>query len=237
MEQEKKKRASVLLDLDDTLLDFHKAEAVALTKTLLRLGVEPKPETLRRYSEINARHWELLEEGRISREQVLTGRFECLFAELGLVRSGEEARDIYEANLALGHYFIPGAPELLEALYGRYALYIVSNGTATVQEGRIASSGIARYFEAIFISEEIGFDKPSRAFFEHCFARMPDFDRERALIVGDSLTSDIRGGLNAGIKSCWFNPWGKAPRPDLKPDYEIGALEQLPALLERLFSD
>ncbi len=235
MEKETKKRASVLLDVDDTLLDFHKAEAAALAKTLVSLEIEPRPETLCRYSEINARQWELLEEGVIDRDTVLTRRFDLLFEELGLVRSGARARDIYEGNLAVGHYFMPGAPELLEALYGKYALYIVSNGTASVQAGRIGSAGIARYFDGIFISEEIGFDKPSRAFFEGCFARMEDFDPERALIVGDSLTSDIRGGLNAGIRTCWFNSRGRAPRPDIVPNYEIKALSELPGLLERLF--
>ena len=233
---ERRTKPTVLLDVDDTLLDFHKAEAIALAKTLTTMGVDPKPETLSRYSEINARQWELLEEGVITRDVVLTRRFELLFEELGLVRSGAEARDIYEGNLAIGHYFMPGAEALLEALYGKYDLYIVSNGTAVVQEGRIKSAGIARYFEEIFISEEVGYDKPSREFFQRCFARMPGFDPAAAIIVGDSLTSDIRGGLNAGIKTCWFNPKGKEPRPDIKPDYEIPSLGALPALLERIFS-
>lgn len=228
-------RPVVLLDVDDTLLDFHRAEAAALTKTLLRLGVEPKPETLRRYSQINASQWELLEDGVITRETVLTRRFELLFEELGLEISGALARDLYEANLAKGHYFIPGAPELLKALYGRYRLYIVSNGTAAVQAGRIGSAGIAGYFEEIFISEELGFDKPSREFFDRCFARIKDLDRERTVIVGDSLTSDIRGGINAGIKTCWFAPQEKPLRPGIVPDYRITALSELPGLLERIF--
>ena len=232
---EKKSKPTVLLDVDDTLLDFHKAEAIALAKTLRAMGIDPKPETLSRYSEINARQWELLEEGVVTRDVVLTRRFELLFEELGVVRSGAEARDMYEGNLAIGHYFMPGAEELLEALYGKYDLYIVSNGTAIVQEGRIGSAGIAKYFEEIFISEKVGFDKPSRAFFDRCFARIPGFDPARAIIVGDSLTSDIRGGLNAGIRTCWFNPKGKASRADIVPDYEIHTLDQLPGLLEEIF--
>ena len=229
------RKPSVFLDVDDTLLDFHKAEAIALSKTLTAMGIEPKPETLRRYSEINASQWELLEEGIITRDVVLTRRFEILFEELGVARSGAETRDLYEHNLAIGHYFMPGAPELLEALYGVYDLYIVSNGTAVVQEGRIKSAGIAKYFEEIFISEEVGYDKPSREFFERCFACIPGFDPEKAIIVGDSLTSDIRGGINAGIKTCWFNPKNKAPRSDIRPDYEISELMELPGLLKELF--
>ena len=232
---ERKIKPSVFLDVDDTLLDFHKAEAIALSKTLVTMGIEPKPETLSRYSEINARQWELLEEGLISRDVVLTRRFDIIFEERGVAHTGAEARDSYERNLAIGHYFMPGAPELLEQLHGKYDLYIVSNGTAIVQEGRIKSAGIAKYFEGIFISEEIGCDKPNREFFDRCFAYIPNFYRDTAIIVGDSLTSDIRGGINAGIKTCWFNPKGKARRADIRPDYEISSLEQLPALLKTIF--
>ena len=130
---------------------------------------------------------------------------------------------------------MPGAEELLEALYGKYPLYIVSNGNLSVQEGRIASSGIAKYFGEIFISQQIGFDKPRKEFFDACFARIPGFDRERSIIVGDSLTSDIRGGINAGIKTCWYNPRGKAAREDIRPDYSIAELNELPGLLSEIF--
>lgn len=226
---------AVLLDVDDTLLDFHKAEAAALSKTLVDMGVEPKAETLSRYSVINAGLWEQLEEGLVTREQVLTSRFEILFNELGLAHSGYEARLLYENYLSIDHYFMPGAPALLEALYGKYRLFIVSNGTASVQDGRIKSAGIARYFEEIFISERVGFNKPSPEFFARCFERIPGFARESTLIVGDSLSSDIRGGINAGIKTCWFNPKGKAAREDIRPDWEISALEELPGLLGEIF--
>ena len=158
-----------------------------------------------------------------------------LFGELGVEGSGTQAQKIYEGLLSQGHWFMPGAEELLEELYGKYPLYIVSNGNISVQDGRIASAGIAGYFEEIFISQRIGFDKPRKEFFDACFAKIPGFDRERAIIVGDSLTSDIRGGINAGIKTCWYNPRGKAAREDIRPDYCITALNELPGLLEKLF--
>ena len=182
------RRASVLLDIDDTILDFHKAEAVALTRTLRELGIEPRPETLARYSEINRQQWELLEEGILTREQVLLRRYELLFEELGVSCSAAGARDRYESYLCLGHWFIPGAEEMLEALRGDYDLYIVSNGTGVVQAGRIESAGIGRYFREIFISEDLGADKPSRAFFQRCFAAVPAIDPGRCLIVGDCFT-------------------------------------------------
>lgn len=226
---------AVLFDLDDTILDFHKAEAAALSETLREMGLEPREEILRRYSAINRRQWELLEEGKQTREQTLTRRFEILFAEYGITASGTEARDHYEDHLAVGHFFMPGAEALLETLSGRYELYIVSNGTPKVQAGRIASAGIARYFERIFVSEELGAVKPSAEFFARSVGRVPGFDRDRALLVGDSLSSDIRGARNAGIRSCWFNPRGEAPRPDIPADFEIRRLEELPPLLERIF--
>ena len=225
---------TIFLDLDDTLLDFHKAEAVALAKALTALDVPPTPAVIARYSAINAQQWRLLEEGKFTRDEILTRRFDILFGELGVAQSSALARQTYEHFLAQGHFFLPGAEELLQTLAAQYALYLVSNGTAAVQAGRIASAGIAPYFRAIFISEEMGLYKPQKEFFDACFAAIPGFHREEALIIGDSLTSDIRGGNNAGIRTCWFNPQGK-PRPaDVHVDYEVSALPQIPPLLEGL---
>ncbi len=225
---------AILFDLDDTLLDFHRAEAEAVAEALRRMEVEPTPEAVALYSRINAQHWVLLEQGKLTREQVLVGRFRELYAQLGLVRSAETTMEIYEKRLAVGHYFVPGAPELLDQLVQSYALYLVSNGTAVVQDGRIASAGIARYFRDIFISQRMGADKPSPVFFDRCFARMPGISRRETVIVGDSLTSDMQGGRNAGICTCWFNPLGKPYSPDLPVDYQIHRLDQLPALLRQI---
>lgn len=225
---------TIFFDLDDTILDFTGGEAHALGRALRQKGVEPAAAILERYHVINMRQWELLEEGRLTRDQVLVSRFQILFGELGLDRSGEEVCGLYESYLAEEHGFVPGALELLKALPDRYDLYVASNGAAAVQHRRLADAGIGRYFKGIFISEEMGADKPSPLFFDRCFAAIPGFSRETALMVGDSLTSDIRGGVNAGIRTCWFNPQGRPRRPDIVPDHEIRALDQLPALLEAL---
>lgn len=224
----------LFFDLDNTLLDFNWAEQRALRRAFQEAGLEPTPALLARYHAINIRQWELLEEGALTREQVLVSRFELLFAERGISLSAKAVDDRYEALLAEGHRFVPGAEALLDSLRGRTRMFIASNGCAAVQAGRIASAGIAPYFEKIFISEELGADKPSRAFFQRCFAEIPGFDPAHALMIGDSLTSDIRGGINAGIRTCWFNPQGKPARADIVPDFEIRALAELPALLERL---
>ncbi len=223
----------VFLDLDDTLLDFHAAEREALSKTLLSLGIEPTPTVCARYSEINDQHWKRLERGELTRDEVKLQRFELLFEELGASADAEVARMRYEENLAIGHVFIDGAEELLRSLLGKYRLFIVSNGTLSVQRGRIASAGIEPFFEALFLSEEVGFVKPQKEFFDVCFSRIRDFDASRAIIVGDSLTSDIQGGINAGIKTCLFNPSKKEYAGEIRPDFEIGALARLPMLLEK----
>lgn len=228
------KKPILLFDLDNTLLDFDMAEAIALKKTLREFGLEPGDEIVERYHQINKRHWEMLEDGLLTRAQVLVGRYEVLFREFGIEQSGGPVAKCYEQHLSEGHHFLPGAEALLDELYGEYDMYIVSNGSAVVQEGRLKSSGIGRYFKDIFISELVGFDKPSLSFFEACFARIPGFDRDRAIIIGDSLTSDIRGGINCGIKTCWFNPKGLVPRADIVPDYTVDSLDKLPALFKTL---
>lgn len=224
----------VLFDVDDTLLDFGKAEAAAIRKTFERIGIPVTDELIRRYSEINAQQWSRFEKGEITREKLLTERFDILFSELGINVPSEMAQASYEYLLGIGHYFVDGAEELLEALKDKYELYIVSNGNASVQDRRLKSAGIIPYFKDIFISERVGFNKPSAEFFETCFERIPGFEKDKAVIVGDRLSSDILGGINAGVKTCWFNPRGDAPDPDIPADYEIKHLNELPALLESI---
>ena len=223
----------LLLDLDDTILDFHKAEHIALSKTLRTLGLEPTEEVMARYSLINKDHWERLERKELTRPQVLLGRFETLFREYGIEVDPAKCASLYEENLSIGHYFLPGAEQALESLSKKYKLYLVSNGTARVQAGRLKSANISHFFETIFVSQEVGADKPDIAYFERVFARIEGFQKEKAIIVGDSLTSDIQGGINAGICTCWVNPKGK-PVTNVVPDYQIESIAQLEKLLETL---
>ena len=225
---------TIFFDLDDTILDFRGGEAHALSRALREIGVEPTAAVLERYHIINMCQWELLEEGRLTRDQVMESRFQILFGELGVDHSGREVCDRYESYLAEEHGFVSDAPELLKVLSARYALYIASNGSAAVQHRRLEDAGILPYFRGIFISEELGADKPSPSFFQRCFDAIPGFSRETALMVGDSLTSDIRGARNAGLRSCWYDPQRLPPRPDIVPDYTIHALSELPPLLAGL---
>lgn len=222
----------LFLDLDDTILDFQKAERLALAKTLESFGLPPTDTVLARYHEINREHWERLERKELTRQQVLVGRFAALFAEMGLSAQAEQVARAYEENLSQGHYFLPGAEEALQSLRKKYKLYLASNGTARVQAGRLKSAGIIPYFQEIFVSEEMGYNKPDPAYFDACFARIPGFRKDRAMMVGDSLTSDILGGIQAGIATCWVNPHHKTG--SIRPDYEIESIVQLEALLKNL---
>ena len=187
---------------------------------------------LERYHIINRQHWEALERGELTREEVLEGRFRVLFEQLGRPVEARAVTRAYEKNLGQGHYFLPGAQEAVEHLSKKYRLFLASNGTASVQHSRLTSAGLYPYFEQVFISQEMGCNKPSREYFERCFAKIPGFDPQRAMMVGDSLTSDILGGIRAGIKTCWVNPNHTPPREDIPADFEIEALSQLEALLE-----
>lgn len=223
----------LFLDLDDTILDFKMAERVAIGKTIRQFGVEPTEEIRQLYHQINKWHWEQLELGKLTRQEVLENRFGVLFEKLGRTVDAAACARAYGENLAIGHWFLPGAEEAVDSLHKKYRLFLASNGTASVQKGRMTSANLYRFFETVFVSQEIGFNKPSRDYFDACFARIPGFDREKAIMVGDSLTSDIQGGINAGIKTVWVNPEHK-PCGDIKPDYEIESLSQLEALLETL---
>ena len=170
----------------------------------------------------------------MTRDQVLLGRFQMLFAEMGIKVDPETVARAYEHNLSIGHWFMPGAEEAVERLSKKYKLYLASNGTAIVQAGRLKSANISRFFQEVFVSQEIGANKPSLEYFERCFARIPGLDKSKTIMVGDSLTSDILGGQNAGIATCWVNPDHKPGRADIRVDYEIEALSQLEELLEGL---
>ena len=223
----------LFIDLDDTILDFKKAERIAIAATIRDFGVEPTEDVLARYHVINDWHWKQLELGNLTRPQVLEGRFEMLFRELGVEADAACCSLTYMEHLGSGHYFLPGAEEAVAALHKKYRLFLASNGTASVQHGRLTSANLYRFFEEVFISQEVGSNKPAKAYFDACFARIDGFNPEKCLMVGDSLSSDIKGGINAGIRTVWVNPDHK-PCGEVRPDYEIESLTQLEALLDTL---
>lgn len=224
----------ILFDLDNTIFDFSRAEHMALAKTLTEIGIEPKKEILDKYSVINLAQWKLLEQKKITRSELKIRRYKLFFEELGVDYPPQEAAKMYEHFLGIGHYYIEGAEKMLEEFSKKYSLYLVTKGITNVQTRRIASAGLEKYFKGIFISEEIGHDKPSREYFEYCFEHMENFTKDRAIIIGDSLSSDILGGINAGIRTVWFNSKGEPKNPEIPADYEITHLDQVKTLLEKI---
>lgn len=225
---------NILFDLDDTIYDFGMAEKYALGKMLTDIGVEPTEEKANLYSKINLSHWKRLEKGEITREQVKVDRFRSFLCEINVDFPAPRADEIYRSYLNQGHYFMEGAWEMLQALQGKYRMYLVTNGTADTQKGRIASGQIEQFFEKIFVSELIGYDKPSTKFFEACFQQMASFQKNETIIIGDSLTSDIQGGINAGIRTLWFNGRDEVNETAIKPDYEVRKLCEIEGFLETI---
>lgn len=224
---------TILFDLDDTLLDFTANEEISLIDTLFRFGVVPTGEIVKKYTEINRACWQRLERREWTRDEVLVRRFAALYAYLGVDADPVATQNYYEKRLSKEGTYIDGAEDLLISLKGKYRLYAVSNGTEVVQEGRISCTRIDKHLDGIFISGRVGADKPSHMFFDRVFAKIGG-KREHTVIVGDSLTSDILGGINAGIRTVWYNPHRKENSTEITPDYEIGSLSDLPALIEKI---
>lgn len=222
---------TLLLDVDDTLLDFPWSEYQAIHRTYEALGTPMTPEMYERYHKVNRAFWMANERGEIGRAEMLVARHRQIFEEYGLPHDPAECERIYRKNLGIGYRFIPNAKEILDWLRPRCRLYITSNGVAETQYSRLTSAGIMEYFAHVFISEEVGAIKPEKAYFDYVFSHIPDFCPEETAIVGDSLGSDILGGLNAGITTIWFNPNGKKPRPDVVPHYVITDLLELKSLI------
>ena len=225
---------NVFLDLDDTLLDFHRAEAEAIRHTFREIGIDPSDENVALYSKINRSCWARLELGELTREEVLHQRFDMLFEALGTTGDAHATQRLYEYRLSLGAYYLDGAEELLNELFGSYRLYLATNGIVNVQSRRIKDSGIGKYFDGIFVSERIGYNKPDKRFFDVAFSEITDFSKEETVIVGDTLTSDILGGLNAGIKTVYFNPKNRKNDTGITPHYEIATLGELTKLLKEI---
>lgn len=223
---------ALLLDADDTLLDFTKSEEAAFSKVARQFGLPEDAARYSRYHAINACFWKRLERGEIDVEQLTVRRFEELFAAEGVQVDCVAFNREYRASLADYAFTVDGAVETVRALAPRIPLYIVTNGLKAVQTRRLHDSGLFPYFRGVFTSEELGVSKPHPAFFEAVLTAIGVTDRRRVLICGDSLTSDIRGGKQAGIDTCWYCPHGRAEGEGEDRTYTISDLRELPALLE-----
>lgn len=224
---------TILWDVDGTLLDFDAAECAAIRTLFQTFGLgECTDVMLARYHEINTLFWQRLERNELTRKQVLTGRFEQFFGEYGI--SKDIAADFnagYQLTLGDTIVFRDDSLNIVRALRGSVKQYVVSNGTVAAQTKKLTVSKLGEQMDGIFLSEELGVEKPNIAFFDRVFSAIRADDPSSILIVGDSLTSDIQGGINAGIKTCWYNPAGKPVSAGYAIDYVIADLHELPGLL------
>jgi 2-haloacid dehalogenase len=219
----------LLFDADDTLFDFPRAEANALKWTLEQAGLPYQPTDLPFYSKFNQQVWQEFERGEVTSLELRVKRFRLFLDKTQLNADPEALSALYLRNLALGTDLLPGAEDLIRVLVGRFHLALVTNGIKEVQHSRLERSVLKNCFEHIFISEEVGAAKPSAAYFDAVFAGLGQPPKASALIIGDSLTSDIQGGLNYGLDTCWYNP--KSKTTDLPVTYQIAHLEELLPLL------
>lgn len=221
----------VLLDADGTLLDFEDAEAQALRRTFQDHGLELTRQLDERYQCINKGLWADFEQGRIDKQTLLNSRFTRLFAEFGIPEDGARFNQEYLFNLGYGSKLLPQALELCQTLAPFCRLYILTNGVSDTQRRRLEASGLMPYLSGRFVSEEAGFQKPLPGFFDYAFARIPDFDPSRAVMVGDSLTSDMQGAANVGIPGCWFAPGGSTDTHGVPVRWRITQLLDLVPLV------
>lgn len=217
----------LLFDADGTLLDFLRSESEAIRETMLLHGIVPDDDKVSLYSEINDGLWKKLERREIEKKVLLYHRFELLFEALGMSGDAKAMAGDYMHALSTKGYLLDGAEDMCRALFGKAKMYIVTNGVEFIQRGRYARCGIDSYFDDIFISDAVGVEKPSVEYFEYVASRIDGFDKSRAIIIGDSLTSDMKGGVNFGIDTCWYNPKGKPAPSDMPLTYDVRSFEEI----------
>lgn len=223
---------NLLFDADGTLWDFDASAWLSFEKIFARHGWVFDQDVFDRYNRINNMLWERYERGEMSRDRVLVERFELMFAEMGIDFSGAEFEDSFRKELETNPVWMEGAEELLRQLHPDYGIFIVTNGVASTQRKRIALTGLDRYVDKFFISEEVGAQKPQKEFFDFVFSQIGPCAADEVMLIGDSLSADILGANRAGIPACWFNPAGAPRKGEARPNFTIRSLSELVPILE-----
>ncbi len=222
----------LLLDADNTLLDFDANERASLRKALVSFGLPSDDKVISLYHEINIMYWDMLAHNQITRDALLTRRFDTLFERLGVKADSQAVENRYRGNLDSGFQLVSGALEVCGKLKDMgYKLFIITNGVSTTQHARLSGSGLEPLMDGVFISDDIGFNKPARQFFDYVQSHIDGFEIAKALVVGDGLESDIRGGKDYGLDTCWIDIYGTGDSRGLDPTYTIGSIEELPGIL------
>lgn len=224
--------STILWDVDGTLLDFAYSQKQSLEKCFRSVGRKITAAQLERYSQINEVFWKRLELGEITKGQLLTGRFEQFFREYGYEDINlEQFLREYQEGLGNIYAYLDDSLGICKALQGMVSQYVITNGVSSSQRRKLQLSGLADLMDGIFVSEEIGAPKPQPAFFARCLEQIEEKDPGRILVVGDSLSSDIKGGLQAGLSTCWYRKEGTVNDTPYQPDYEISDLHEILGIL------
>ncbi len=221
----------LLFDLDNTLLDFTKASDIAFREALLDFGFEDPGTYYASYKKINAKIWEAFENKEITAERLRSERFNRFFDKVGLTGDGGAFNALYITKIIENTFLLNGATSMLDDLKASAKLAIITNGLKEAQRPRIKEAALNSYFQTIIVSDEIGFAKPDPAFFEFTFANIGQPNKDRVLVIGDSLNSDIKGGNRYGLDTCWFNPSKKLNQSEIKPKFEISQLSEIQNLV------
>lgn len=221
----------ILFDADNTLLDFDKAQRLSFNEVLKYYGYQYSDQTFKQYEVINQNLWHQFELGLIEKKVVQEKRFLEFFSVLGEKVDGAQADSVYQENLSKQYWLMPNAEKICKVLSQHAILVIVTNGVGKTQRLRIANSKIAKLMSYVIVSEDIGYSKPNINFFTETFKVIGRSKNDSILIVGDSINSDIQGGINVGIDTCWYNPSGKQTPVGLNLNYVISNLNQLPKII------
>ena len=222
----------LLFDADHTLFDFKTGEYFALKEALEELSLPSTDHHIERYSEINMKYWKMLERGEIDKKSLMLARFVEFAREFGFEAKAQPLSDLYMSNLSRQAQLFDGALELIEKLSLKHRLFIITNGVKSTQDGRFGISPITKYFEKIFISEVVGAETPSLEFFDAVINGIEGFEKQKAIVIGDSLSSDIKGAVNAGIDCIWYNPDSKEAPQGWNITYTVRCFDEILNILD-----
>lgn len=217
----------IIFDLDNTLLDFDLMEVNSLSEVLKKNNIEPTNEIISIYKKINSKYWSELELGTHTKEVILVKRFEDFFLKLGYEIDPNKFNEDYLDTMENHIYLIDEAKEILEYSFQKSTLVIMTNGVKSAQKNKLKRMDFNKYFSEIIISDEVGYHKPSIEIFKYLENKIGVINKKRTIIVGDSLTSDIKGGNNFNITTCWFNKNKVLSNSNIHTDYEITELKEL----------
>ena len=221
----------ILIDLDNTLIDFNECARHSIIDIFNKFDLPYSDNVFTTFITENVKIWKRLENGEITKAQLRDNRWNIILGKLGIDFDGHIVEEFFEKGVAKGAYPVEGAYELLDYLYPKYDLYIVSNGFRFVQESRLKIGGFDKYFKEIFVSEDVGIPKPAKEFFDYCFEKLGYPEKNDIILIGDSLSADIKGGIAYNIDTIWFNKNREALPDEINPDYIVTKLQDIKEIL------